>query len=197
MRIWDADTGAVHSTLRRPASEAGLKSDYHRLASSSDGTRIVASNMETVTLWETSGRFIADLDQDNDFHTEHGIAFQPKGKLIATSGGKRAEIRLWDASTGKRIRAFPSGLPIAWSLAFRPDGAVLAYWRERGAERVLVILNLGAAPATLRLPDGLTRADILLSTHPNRSGGTVGPEIALAADEGLLLAPIEATATGR
>jgi WD40 repeat protein len=152
VRLWDTDSGALRLALRRPEGSP-LHSDYHRVAVSSDGARVAASNMETGTLWDaTTGRFLADLDQDDRFHTEHGLAFQPNGKLVATTGGKRAEVRLWDATTGKKVRALATGLPVAWSVAFRPDGAVLAVAGPRDV--ALFDVRSGGKLRTLAGPPG-------------------------------------------
>jgi alpha-glucosidase len=66
---------------------------------------------------------------------------------------------------------------------------VLAYVRSDGRHRFTVILNLGAQPHDLDLPaeaDG----DVVLSTDPDRVvERRVRGHLALAGDEGVILAP--------
>jgi alpha-glucosidase len=66
-------------------------------------------------------------------------------------------------------------------------GHVLAYIRSSGAERFLIALNLGHAPATLPLPPG-TSGRIRLTTSLQREDEPVTHRLALAPDEGVLLA---------
>jgi WD40 repeat protein len=55
------------------------------------------------------------------------IAYSPDGKLLA-SGSVNGELRLWDATTGKLVRAFvsPTGGAVTYAIAFSPDGELLA-----------------------------------------------------------------------
>jgi WD40 repeat protein len=54
------------------------------------------------------------------------VTFSPDGRLLASASAK-GEMRLWDAATGKLIRAFidPSDSPVR-VMAFSPDGTLLA-----------------------------------------------------------------------
>lgn len=135
-RIWDAGTGALRATLRDPGTDRGFSDGYHDVAWSPDGARIAIAGMDNVTLWDAATtRRIAELDHDYDYHSEHAIAWSPDGRTLATSGGKSAEIRLWNGATGARVRVVPSGLPHVWSFAWSPDGATLAVG-ERGKIRL-------------------------------------------------------------
>ena len=66
------------------------------------------------------------------------------------------------------------------------EGAVLAYERRHGNETFVVALNLGGEPECVRLP---SRWRALLSTRLDREQEIAGPDIALRANEGLILRP--------
>ncbi|MFO0879794.1 MAG: WD40 repeat domain-containing protein [Gemmataceae bacterium] len=62
------------------------------------------------------------------------VALSPDGTVLVTGHlvlenkePKRAEVRLWDAATGKSLRTITSGPALLWSsLTFTPDGKALA-----------------------------------------------------------------------
>ena len=66
------------------------------------------------------------------------------------------------------------------------EGDVLAYERQHGSERFLVALNLGHEPHAIPLPAG-TRGRVMLSTLPDRSEESIGAQVVLRADEGLII----------
>ncbi len=55
----------------------------------------------------------------------NALAYSPDGKMIAIVGAGRA-ITLWDAATGKEIHPFPNISDQSDSLAFSPNGKILA-----------------------------------------------------------------------
>jgi alpha-glucosidase len=73
---------------------------------------------------------------------------------------------------------------------YRPvesEGDVLAYERRHGAERLLVVLNLGHRPHTLPLPGG-TNGRVVLSTLLDRGGDGSLDQVELRPDEGAIVA---------
>src|SRR5262249_44426135 len=61
------------------------------------------------------------------------IAFSPPGRRIATGTGGNffidkggSTVAVWDRETGQRWQPFPSTSQNVWSLAFSPDGSMLA-----------------------------------------------------------------------
>jgi alpha-glucosidase len=84
-------------------------------------------------------------------------------------------------------RASPA-LEVGGLVPVEAEGDLLAYRREAADGRFLVALNLGHAPLVARLEALAAGGRIALSTHPDRDGEPIGPELALRADEGVVVA---------
>ncbi len=67
------------------------------------------------------------------------------------------------------------------------EGNLLAYIRQSGESRLLVVLNLGHARALFQAPGIKTAGEIVAATHPDRGGRSVGETIALDGDEGVVV----------
>lgn len=68
------------------------------------------------------------------------------------------------------------------------DGDVLVYVREHQGARRVVALNLEPLPKVVVFGEGELDGRVLLSTHLDREGEAVGAELALRADEGVIIA---------
>jgi alpha-glucosidase len=68
----------------------------------------------------------------------------------------------------------------------RVDGDVFSFERRHNA-RIEILLNFGHEPQAARLPDDAPQGRVLLSTGLDRDGETVGPQVALRPDEGLIV----------
>ena len=67
------------------------------------------------------------------------------------------------------------------------EGPVLAYRRWHGGRQLLIALNLGSAPATLRLPAEPGRSQVLMSTLPGAGPPPEHDRLELRPDEGLIV----------
>jgi WD40 repeat protein len=121
IRLWDAESGQLVSTLMPHASTrwAIFSPDGKRLATAGKG----ADRNDSVKVWDPgSGELIHSL---NDGHAVR-LAFSPDGRILA--GGMGNSVFLWDSFAGEFMGALKkdSGNMFAVRVAFSPDGRLLA-----------------------------------------------------------------------
>ena len=90
----------------------------------------------------------------------------------------------------KRLLALRRGEPALHAGSYAPvhaEGDLLAYIRQSGGSRLLVVLNLGGAPALFEAPGIQTAGEVVAATHPDRGGRSVGSTITLDGNEGVVV----------
>jgi RNA polymerase sigma factor (sigma-70 family) len=131
IRLWDAATGKEIRALQ------GHQEVVYSVAFSPDGKILAsASADQMIRLWEmTTGKEIRAIQGHQVWVS--AVAFSPDGKTLASggsgdnktpgSGGSGDNtIRLWETATGKELRALKGHGPPVSSVAFSPDGKILA-----------------------------------------------------------------------
>jgi len=81
------------------------------------------------------------------------VSFSPSGKILATAfdtsfENNTAYVWLWDVGTGKKLGAYSEGNHIITSIAFCPNGKLLAIGLNNGAVRLLNVQNPSAVKTT-------------------------------------------------
>jgi alpha-glucosidase len=85
------------------------------------------------------------------------------------------------------LRQSEPALSIGSYRGLEAEGDVLAYLREEGATRFLLVLNLGSKAATFEVPEDVGKGLVALATDRGRQGEEVGGEVELRGDEGVVV----------
>jgi WD40 repeat protein/serine/threonine protein kinase len=88
----------------------------------------------TLKLWSVTGRTMLKKLTGHT-NSVRGVAFDPTGRLAATSGND-GRVIVWDLARGEKLRELTSSPGPVWVVAFAPDGRTLAAGCNDGAIRV-------------------------------------------------------------
>lgn len=165
IRLWDADTGKLRSTLD------GYE-DVLALAFSPDGT-ILASSGEwpdyRIRLWDVAMQQLRDTRFDNT-GSPYALSFSPDGKTLV-SGGRDNTVRLWDIQTGALKNRLKGHRDDVNAVIFSEDGEIFAsgsddgtirLWAAHTGEMLTILKGDAKFPEGIRAlafsPDGTTLA---------------------------------------
>jgi WD40 repeat protein/uncharacterized caspase-like protein len=151
MTLWDAVTGAPLGTFsapRAPSGGDGRDAGFGRpdiidsAEFSRDGARLLTtSNDDSVKLWDVASGTLMHSWLGQLEATTTMAALSPDGALVVTGSNKRPSspdgtlahfgdevrsLKLWDAASGKLLRAFAGHSGSIKAGAFSPDGRLIA-----------------------------------------------------------------------
>jgi RNA polymerase sigma factor (sigma-70 family) len=123
IHLWDTTTGA--EVRRWKATEFAVYS----LAFSPDGKTLLSGHGgpgESLHLWDVAtGRLVRPFCGPIGGPVD-AITFTPDGKRAASAGCWQPGVYLWDVATGEEVSPFPRHHCAVMSVAFSPDGKLLA-----------------------------------------------------------------------
>jgi WD40 repeat protein len=168
VRLWDVATGKL---VNSPEGHLG---DVRGIALSSDGRRLLSVGCDgTLRLWDTEAgrelhhtRLVAPSSPGYYFYRARPVALSPDDRILAVGDGK--EVTLRDAATGREVFRLTGHSESVESLAFAPDGGMVAsasgdrtvrLWDVKtGREVRRLIGNRDEVWAVVFAPDGKTIA---------------------------------------
>ena len=140
IRLYGADTAVQDPALADPALIATGRALAHRgtvhvVAFNRDGKQMAsAGNDKVIKIWDTESRRLVRTLTGHQFDIQ-ALAFHPDGKRLASGAGTgllsktqplAAEAFVWDIDEGKPIRRLEGHSAAVRTIAFDPDGKVLA-----------------------------------------------------------------------
>ncbi len=146
IKVWNLETGNLLLTL------TGHTDIILSLAISPNGQTIASSSLDgTVKLWNLqTGELIRTIKRD---WLVKSIAYSPDGQKIAIGSWnktrRKAEIEVWNSSTGEVIQSFSLSRESNLFVAFSPDGKTLGSANEDGTIK-LWNMDTGESLPTLK-----------------------------------------------
>lgn len=127
LHLWGAEGGKLVTSLKSGDHVIGA------LTFTPDGKSLVAGcayrceGDYTVAVWDLSNPGAPAQRYEGHDNTVLAAATGPDGSMIATVGGERHEIHLWDAGNGSEVaRLHGIGAPVT-AVGITPDGGVVAW----------------------------------------------------------------------
>ncbi|MBI3001776.1 MAG: caspase family protein [Deltaproteobacteria bacterium] len=154
VKLWEVATGRQVVSIPAGHRRVGIQS----LAFTPDGCCLALGAVDgVIKLWElATGRDLRTLSAKTN--PGQSLAVSPSGKLLVSAG---AGVTLWEAATGWQPRTLDEIEPV-WSLAFSPDGELLA----SGDEKTVRLSDL-ATGRNLRTLSGHTERVLSVAFSPD------------------------------
>lgn len=133
VRLWDLN-GVIHRGKKRPLDISKMQLRTTSIQFSPDGKTLASGGTSAgganrlIKRWVIRNRKLVDLASIPAIEKQelYSIAFSPDSKLIVGGSNINGSIQIWDANTGKRHCNLMGHQINVTSVAFSPDGSVLA-----------------------------------------------------------------------
>jgi hypothetical protein len=133
--VWDAKTWKLRHTV-----PLGAKWPVRELAVAPDGSAFVGESQAALELWSLTGdrpKKVAGVGERYNFG--EGLAFSPKGDLLATGG--MFDILLHDAKSGEKTKSMRHA-SYTMGLEFSPDGKRIASAPRANVNKFLAVFDI-------------------------------------------------------
>ncbi len=176
LRLWNAGSGALVREIPKAHGSGGGAGQVMTVAFSPDSAFVASGGLDReARIWRVDNGSLHRAIPVSASVEVRVVAFSPDGMSLLTAG---EDIKLWNLSDGRLIRAFSGNTSAVWAAGFSPDGRTVA---GGGQDRTLRVYATddgtlrGMAPAIFAsvirsvafLPDGQTVA----------VGGSVGVKL--------------------
>ena len=108
---------------------AGPLAPLSAVAFSPDGHTVAVGGYREILLWDLNAASFKRIGQNELGGAVHALAFRKGGAQLAAgegSPGRSGAVRIFDVATGKTAANFRESKDVIYSLAFSPDGKLLA-----------------------------------------------------------------------
>ncbi len=131
IHLWSTESGALVRTLvplpaYQPEPGSNVTDSIEDIAFSPNGDRVAVARGQKIHIWSVStGAEVRVLEARGGSPAFEAVQFAPGGDLLAASV-VGSIVTLWSSRDGRFLRKFDSGQGIPFSLAFSPDGELVA-----------------------------------------------------------------------
>ncbi|WP_298490680.1 WD40 repeat domain-containing protein [uncultured Chloroflexus sp.] len=137
-RVWDATNG----TQLRVFTHESTMSGVNQVAFAPGNAVLASVALDSVILWDMArGKAISTLKLDDPERLFSDLAFAPDGALLAVTTRRNAsvpdsQVLLWEVPTGQVVATLTGYSGAVTSVAFAPDGTLLASAATDGTVRL-------------------------------------------------------------
>ncbi len=157
--VWNSDPKIKNKTFQVDTDEAYM--DASGLALSPDGRKILVSTANnggnlaqaSVKVWDADAKRVLFKLNAPGFRVGDTIAWSPDGRTLAT-GAEDGMAYLWDAATGRKLRALQGHADNIRSLDFSPDGRLVLTVGADGFKRIFAVESGAEVCRFISFPGG-------------------------------------------